>query len=101
MSQITLSLNHGQTLDEARTRMRSAVSQLQGNFSAMVQGANWSSDQNACRVTGKGFEIDMRVDDQKLHITGNLTFLGGLLNSPITAGLKRIVEKTFQKQLPP
>jgi hypothetical protein len=101
MSQIQLSLKHGRTLEEARTQMASAVNQVKSSFSGLVQDVQWAGDGNAATLKGKGFTIDMRVDADTLHLTGDLAFLGALLKGPVVNGLKKIVEKTFQKRLPP
>jgi hypothetical protein len=42
----------------------------------------------------------MTVDEQHVHATGDVPFLGNLLGGPLARGLKQIVEKTFQKKLP-
>ena len=102
MSQIRMSVRHGQTQEEARRRLESAVGQVRGGpLGGMVQQADWSADRNAVRLSGKGFEIDLRVDAQDLHVAGNVHFLGGLLSSPVVAGLRKVLETTFQKRLPP
>lgn len=100
MSQIQLSLKHGRTLGDARTHMATAVNQVKSSFSGLVQDVQWSGDGNAATLTGKGFTIDMRVDAETLHLSGDLAFLGNLLKKPLVAGLKKIVESTFQKRLP-
>ena len=99
MSVISVSVKHGQALDEARTRLRSAVGEVNARFAMMVQRVDWAADGNAVRLTGRGFEVDMRLDPEHLHVTGNLTFLGGLLAGPFATGLKQILQKTFPKRL--
>jgi hypothetical protein len=42
----------------------------------------------------------MWVDSQAVHATGDVPILGGLLGSSLGAGLKQIVQQTFQKKLP-
>jgi hypothetical protein len=43
----------------------------------------------------------MSVDAQSLHATGDIPILGRFLGSQFVSGLKQIVERTFQKKLPP
>jgi hypothetical protein len=100
MSLINLSVKHGRTLDEARSRLEAAVTEVRGLFGAMVQRAEWSADRNRVRIDGAGFWVEMTVDEQHVHATGDLPFLGNLLGGPLAGGLKQIVEKTFQKRLP-
>lgn len=103
MSQIRLSVKHGRTLEDARTRLDEAVTKVRVQTIPFVQIQNvdWSADRSAVKLSGKGFEVDLRVDSQDLHVMGNLTFLGGLLSGPFAAGLRKVLETTFQKRLPP
>jgi hypothetical protein len=100
MSLINLSVKHGRTFEEARTRLEMAVHEVRGLFGAMVQRAEWSADRNQVRIDGAGFWVEMTVDEQHVHATGDIPFLGNLLGGPLAGGLKQIVEKTFQKKLP-
>ena len=99
MSFITLSVKHNQTHDEARARLRQSVGEVNGKFPMMIQRVDWSPDGNQVKMIGKGFDVEMRVDAEKLHATGNITILGGLLAGPLAAGLKQILGRNFPKQL--
>jgi hypothetical protein len=99
MPLINLSIKHGRTLEEARTRLETAVHEVCARFGPMIQRVEWTADRTAVRLLGRGFEADLRVDAQEVHVTGDLPFLGGLLGSPLVAGLKAIVHETFQKRL--
>jgi hypothetical protein len=99
MSLINLSLKHGRTAAEARTSLETAVGDVRGLFGAMIQRADWSSDRNRVRLEGAGFWVEMIVDDQHVHATGDIPFLGGLLGGPVGGGLKKILEQRFQKTL--
>ena len=52
------------------------------------------------RLDGVGFWVEMRVDAEAVHVSGDLPVLGGLLGGPMATGLKQIVQRTFQKELP-
>jgi hypothetical protein len=99
MSLITLSLKHGQTQDEARKGLESAVSQIRQLFGSLIERVVWSADRSLVRIDGAGFWIEMVIDAQSVHATGDIAMLGGLLGGPLTAGLKRIMQQTIQKQL--
>jgi hypothetical protein len=99
MSLINVSLKHGRSLVEARTSLEKAVTDIQGMFGAMIQRADWSSDRNRVRIEGAGFWVEMNVDDEHVHATGDIPFLGGLLGGPLGGGLKKVLEDRFQKKL--
>jgi hypothetical protein len=100
MSLINLSLKHGRSLDEARSSLEKAVGEVHGLLKSMVQRTEWSPDRNRVRIDGTGFWVEMTVDAESVHATGDIPFLGSLLGGPIAGGLKQIVEKSFQKKLP-
>ena len=101
MPLIDLTLQHGQTLDEARRRLEMTVNEVTTKFGAMVQRVEWAADRSRVKLSGVGFWIEMSVDIQALYATGDIPILGRLLSGPLMAGLRQIVERTFQKKLPP
>ncbi len=100
MPLINLSVKHGRTLDEARTRLEAAVTEVSRSFGPMVRRVEWAADRAGVRIDGSGFWVEMRVDAQDVHATGDIPVLGGLLGGPLASGLKQIVQQTFQKKLP-
>ena len=101
MPLIDLTLQHGQTLDEARRRLEMTVTEVTTKFGSMVQRVEWTADRSRVKLSGVGFWIEMSVDVQALHATGDIPILGRLFSGPLMAGLRQIVERTFQKKLPP
>ena len=65
----------------------------------MVRRAEWAADRSGVKLDGVGFWLEMSVDAQVLHATGDIPMLGRLLGSQFTSGLRQIVERTFQKKL--
>jgi hypothetical protein len=98
---IDLTLQHGQTLEEARRRLEIAVHEVNTRFGSMIRRTEWAGDRRRVKVDGVGFSLEMSVDAQVLHATGDIPILGRLLGSQFVSGLKQIVERTFQKKLPP
>lgn len=101
MPLIDLTLQHGQTLDEARRRLEMTVNEVTAKFGPMIQRVDWAADRGRVKLSGVGFWIEMSVDIQALHATGDIPMLGRLLSGPLIAGLRQIVQRTFQKNLPP
>jgi hypothetical protein len=100
MSLINVSVKHGQTLEEARRHLETAVHKVQSQFQALLRQVAWSPDRSHVRLDGIGFWVEMWVDVQEVHVSGDLPILGRLLGSPMATGLKQIVQQTFQKKLP-
>lgn len=100
MPLINLSVQHGQTLEEAQRRLETAVHEVQSRFGMLVRQVEWSADHRRVRLDGTGVWVEMWVDAQVVHVTADIPMLGGLLGSPVATGLKQIVQRTFQKALP-
>ena len=101
MPLIDLTLEHGQSLSEARRRLEVSVNEAQQHFGTMIQRVDWDADGNRVRLTGVGFWLEMSVDAVRLRATGDIPVVGRLLGAPLTSGLKQILERTFRKPLPP
>jgi hypothetical protein len=100
MPLMTLSVQHGHTVDEARRRLESAVHEFTSRFSALVRRVDWATDRSQVRLEGSGFWIELRVDGQAVHVSADIPVLGGLLGGSVTTRLKDILQRTFQPQLP-
>jgi putative polyhydroxyalkanoic acid system protein len=100
MPLINLTVQHGQTLDEARRRLELSVNQITAQFGSLIQRIEWAADQTRVKLTGAGFWVEMSVDAVALHATGDIPILGQILAGPMSSGLRRILERTFQKKLP-
>jgi hypothetical protein len=104
MSLINLSVKHNTTLDDARTRLEGAVSEVQTRFAAAVKNVTWSPDRTAVTLTGPGVVVELRVDPEHVHATGDIPLLGNLLGSGfgqrLTQGVKGALQRHFPKGLP-
>jgi hypothetical protein len=99
MPLINLSVQHGQSLEEARNRLEAAVHKVLSQFGTLVRQVAWSDDHSWVRLDGIGFWVQLWVDAQDVHATGDIPLLGALLGRPVATGLKQILQQTFRKQL--
>jgi len=99
MPLLNLTVQHRQTLEEARRRLEAAVQQVSAQFGALVRRVEWAADRNRVKLEGVGFWVEMWVDPQAVHATGDVPILGALLGGSLGAGLKQILQQTFQKEL--
>jgi hypothetical protein len=88
MPLVSLSLAHGRTLEEARRRLETVVSKISDRFG--IQDIECSADRNRVKLEKIGTRIEMWVDPQDVHVTGDIPVLAGLLGGPFTSGLQQI-----------
>ena len=100
MPLINLTIQHGRTQEEAGHRLETAVHEISAKFGAMLRRVEWAADRNRVRLEGVGFWVEMWVDAEAVHATGDAPILGQLFGSPLTSRLPHIVEQIFQKRLP-
>ena len=94
MSLLRLSVKHGTTIEEAKRRLEAGVQQAQSMLGVLLQQTTWSDDRQRVKLVGPGAEVEMWVDAQEVHVTGNVPFLG-----PLLGGLKGMLQHTFQQKL--
>jgi hypothetical protein len=100
MPMLNLTVRHGRTLEDASRGLEQAVQRISGQFGPLVRRVDWSPDRHRVKLEGAGFWVEMWVDPQDVHATGDIPMLAGLLGGHLGAGLKQIVQQTFQKKLP-
>ena len=100
MPLIDLTVKHGRTLDDARRALETAVQRVTAQFGPMVRRVEWAADRNRVKLDGVGFWVEMWVDGESVHATGDIPVLAGLFGSQLGSGLKQILQQTFQKKLP-
>jgi len=100
MPLMTLSVQHGHTVDEARSRLETAVHEITSRFGTLLRQVEWSPDRSQVRLEGSGFWIELRVDVQAVHVSADIPVLGRLLGGSVTTRLKEIIQRTFQQKLP-
>jgi putative polyhydroxyalkanoate system protein len=98
MPLLRLSLAHGRAQEEARRRLETAVSEISDRFG--IRSVEWSADRSRVKLEGAGARIEMWVDPQDVHVTGDIPVLAGLLGGPLTSGLRQVLEQAFRKRLP-
>ncbi len=93
MALIQVKVKHGKPESEARARLGVAVGELQSRFGPMVRTCEWSPDRSSVLLTGPGVRLDLKVDSEDVHVSGELPILASLLGSE---KLKQIVASTFK-----
>jgi hypothetical protein len=99
MPLINMSVQHGQSLEEARSHLETAVHKVLGQFGKLVRQVTWSADHSRVRLDGIGFWAELWVDTRDVHATGDIPVLGALFGNSVATGLKQILQQTFRKPL--
>jgi hypothetical protein len=100
MPLLDLTVQHGRTLDEARRGLETAVHRISEQLGALVRRVEWAPDRDRVTLTGTGFRVEMWVDAQTVHATGDIPILAGLFGPQLGSNLRNILQQTFQKKLP-
>ena len=100
MPLMMFSMQHGQTFEDARQRLATAVQEVTRRFGILVRRVEWSTDRSQVRLEGIGLWIAMRVDAHVVHVSADIPVLGRLLGSSVTTRLKAMVRRTFLRTLP-
>jgi hypothetical protein len=97
---MTFSVQHGQTIDEARRHVETAIHELTSRCGPLVRRVEWSTDRSQVRLEGHGFWIELRVDAYAVHVSADFPVLGRLLGRSVATRLQEILHRTFARQLP-
>ena len=100
MPLMTLSVQHGHSVDEARRRLEAAVAELTSRFGTLVRRVEWAPDRSQVRLEGSGVWIELRLDAQAVHMSADIPMLGRFLGGSVTTRLREILQHTFQQKLP-
>ena len=104
MPLINLTVKHGATFEEAKKQLSAAVTDVQKQFAAAISKVTWNADHTAVTLTGPGVIVDLKVDPENVHATGDIPLLGALLGSGIgqklSQGIKGVLTRHFPKGIP-
>jgi hypothetical protein len=96
MSDLDFSIKHGRTSQEACACLATAVGKAQEQFRPVLHQVEWSASGDSVRLTGAGFEIDASADEEHVHVSGRVPFLGRLFAEPLALALKQLTERALQ-----
>ena len=92
-----VSVKHGRNIEDARARLATAVAEVRQRFGPMVQRVEWSDDRGAVKLSAGGVVLDMRIDAEEVHVSGDVPMLAALFGGSFESSVKQIVQKTFTK----
>ncbi len=93
MADISFSHPHGLSLDEAKTKTKQIVDDVQGEFPSLIQSIDWNADQTHAKLKGKGFDGTFQVTDAAMNIEINL----GMLTRPFKGKVQEKIQSRVSK----
>jgi hypothetical protein len=92
MPPVNLSFEHGQSYDTARRNFEKGITHAQAKFGKFIHSVVWSDDSTSARLTGTGFEIDLRLDESMVYATGRVPIFLRFLEGPV----RKFLAETFK-----
>lgn len=99
MSLVQLSVEHGQTLEQARAHLEQTVKAATMRFGLLIRQVDWSPDRNRVTLAGPGFTIELSIDAREVHMSADVTGALGALARPLVQGIKQLMSQNFPKRL--
>lgn len=95
MADISVSHQHGLSLDEAKEKTEQIVTDVKSEFPSLVDQINWNSDKTSAEVKGKAFSGQFAVNDSHMSIDINLKFLAKPFKSKIEEKINERIGRYF------
>ena len=95
MADISLSTNHGMTLEEAKEKAQSIASDVKNQFPSLIDKIDWNADKTHADLKGKGFSGEFNVDDTKVGIDIKLGMLAKPFKSKVEEKIRAQMTKYF------
>lgn len=95
MSDISISHEHGLSLDEAKAKTEQIVSAVQDEFPNLIDSIKWNGDKTRANLKGKGFSGVFNVDDSKMSIDVDLKLFARPFKGKVQAKIEDRIDKYF------
>ena len=61
-------------LEKAKAGLAPILEKLQADYSSVINEVKWNADKTAADITGKGFNGNFALSEDKIHVVGDLNF---------------------------
>ncbi len=95
MADISVSHDHGLSLDEAKEKTEQIVTDVKSEFPSLVDSIKWNADMTSANVKGKAFSGQFAVDDARMSIDIDLKFLARPFKSKIEEKIQERIGRYF------
>ena len=98
MSAFKMSVKHGQPFEVAKANFEKGITSAAAQFGQFIKTVDWADDRTAARLGGPGFSVDLKVDAEAVHASGEVPFFVRFMEGPI----RKFVEQTLKSgETPP
>jgi hypothetical protein len=94
---ITLSVQHGWTLEEVRDYLETAVLKVYRQVGSLVRRVTRFADHRPVHIDGAACLGEMRADVQDIHASVEIVLLERLLGNVMATEFRNILQQTVQR----
>lgn len=94
MAAVNMSIKHHQTWDEARSNFVRGITAAEVHYGRYIKKVEWSEDRTSAKLSGIGYHVDIRLDEESVHAVGHVPFFVKLLEPQA----RKFIEQTLQKK---
>ena len=95
MADISVRRTHGLSQEEAKEKVSSIVSDVEEEFSSLVDDINWNDDRTRAKVKGKGFSGQFEVDDSDVRIDIDLKLFARPFRGKVESRINSRMDEYF------
>lgn len=92
MAQLDMAIDHGQTLESARENFEKAITAAHSQYGRFVERLEWEPDRSGVKVQGRGFDVRISYDHQKVYARGTIPMAAKMLEGPIRSFITRALK---------
>lgn len=95
MADISVKQAHGLSLEDAQSKIDQVVTDIQEEFSSLVNSIDWNSEKTQAKVKGKGFSGDFSVDEENVGIDIDLSLFAKPFKDKVQAKIEERMGEYF------
>ena len=92
MPRVDMSFEHGQTFEVAQANFEKGIGEARAKFRIFIRHVEWADDRKSARLSGNGFDIRLRLDENQVHVDGDVAIFPRFLEGPV----RRFLAQTFR-----
>ena len=95
MADISISHDHGMSLEDAKSKTEQIVTDVKDQFPSLVDSIDWNDDRTQADLKGKGFSGVFRVDETAMSIAIKLKLFAKPFKGKVQEKIQGRITKYF------